>query len=277
MEKEKTLYDKVKDSIMLIQRAEKLALKMSDEDGFWVGFSGGKDSQVLLDLVKRAGVKFKAVYNVTTNDPAENIRFIRKHYPEVEFQVPPHSYFQMIERKGLPTMLNRWCCAEFKERAGVGHVVLTGVRREESKKRAEYNEVTKWDKRNKKGVNMNLDDMENNEFRCIEGKEKIMVYPILEWTEKDIWEYIRFRLPINPCYSKFSRVGCIFCPFARKSSIEEYISQHPKVYKSFLHAIERYINRSEAAKSHFSSAEDMFSWWRSKRSYKEWSERNRKR
>ena len=277
MEKEKTLKDKVKDSIMLIQRAEKLALKMSEEDGFWVGFSGGKDSQVLLDLVKSAGVKFKAVYNVTTNDPAENIRFIRKHYPEVEFQVPPQSYFQMIERKGLPTMLNRWCCAEFKERAGVGHVVLTGVRREESKKRAEYNEVTKWDKRNKKGVNMNLDDMENNEFRCIEGKEKIMVYPILEWTEKDIWEYIRFRLPINPCYSKFSRVGCIFCPFARKSSIEEYISQHPKVYKSFLHAIERYINRSEVAKSHFSSAEDLFSWWRSKRSYKEWSERNRKR
>lgn len=55
-------------SIELIRRGEKLALSMNPE-GYFVGFSGGKDSQVLLELVRRAGVKYKAYYSVTTNDP----------------------------------------------------------------------------------------------------------------------------------------------------------------------------------------------------------------
>jgi phosphoadenosine phosphosulfate reductase len=60
--------EKEKQSIELIRKGEKLALSMNPE-GYFVGFSGGKDSQVLLELVKRAGVKYKAYYNVTTNDP----------------------------------------------------------------------------------------------------------------------------------------------------------------------------------------------------------------
>lgn len=68
---------KIDDSIRLIRKGEKLALALNPEDGYFVGFSGGKDSQVLLDLVKRAGVKYKAHYNVTTIDPPENVRFIR--------------------------------------------------------------------------------------------------------------------------------------------------------------------------------------------------------
>lgn len=81
----KTLQDKISDSIALIRKAERLALALNPERGFHVAFSGGKDSQVLLELVKMAGVKYRAVYNVTTNDPPENVYFIRKHYPEVVF------------------------------------------------------------------------------------------------------------------------------------------------------------------------------------------------
>ena len=66
--------EKIEYSLNLIKKAEKLALKLSDK-GFYVGFSGGKDSQVALDLVKRAGVKFEAYYNVTTIDPPENVYF----------------------------------------------------------------------------------------------------------------------------------------------------------------------------------------------------------
>ena len=66
-----------------------------------------------------AGVKYRAVYNVTTNDPADNVRFIKHHYPDVEFSIPREVYFQLIAKgKRVPTMFNRWC-ALFKETAGV--------------------------------------------------------------------------------------------------------------------------------------------------------------
>ena len=238
------LKDKIEHSIALIRKAEKLALTMQPDMGFHVGFSGGKDSQVVLELVKMAGVKYKAVYNVTTNDPADNVRFIKHSYPEVEFSVPGKSYFQLIAQKGVPTMFNRWCCALFKETAGVGCVVLTGVRKEESRKRAAYNEVNKWGRIKDKKEAIDLDKMEANEFRCVGGKDKFMVYPILEWTERDVWDFIAVRdLPVNPCYKTHRRVGCVFCPFARPKDIRAYCETHPQLKAAFIHAIERYRER----------------------------------
>lgn len=255
------LNSKIDKSVSLIRRAEKLALTMQPEEGFHVGFSGGKDSQAVLELVKMAGVKYRAVYNVTTNDPADNVRFIKHHYPDVEFSIPEKSYFQLIAQKGVPTMFNRWCCALFKETAGVGYVVLTGVRKEESRKRAAYEEVGKWSRSKDKKESVDLDKMEANEFRCVGGKDKFMVYPILEWTEKDVWDFIAMRgLPVNPCYKTHKRVGCVFCPFARQKEVRAYCETHPQLKAAFIHAIERYIER-EKNHQNLTSAEDYFDWW----------------
>lgn len=255
------LQQKIDHSIALIRKAEKLALAMQPDIGFHVGFSGGKDSQVVLELVKMAGVKYRAVYNVTTNDPADNVRFIKQHYPDVEFSIPEKSYFQLIAQKGVPTMFNRWCCAIFKETAGVGCVVLTGVRKEESRKRAAYEEVCRWSRtKNKKG-SVDLNKMEANEFRCVGGKDKFMVYPILEWTEQEVWDFIALRgLPVNPCYKSHKRVGCVFCPFARPKEIRDYCETHPLLKAAFIHAIERYLER-ERDRQKLTSAEDYFDWW----------------
>ena len=89
------LSDKIEYSINLIRKGEKLALSMNP-DGYYVGFSGGKDSQVMLELVKRSGVKYKAFYNVTTNDSPENVYFIRKYYPEVTFIHPKENFFKSL-------------------------------------------------------------------------------------------------------------------------------------------------------------------------------------
>lgn len=256
-----TLQEKVGHSISLIMKAEKLALAMQPEIGFHIGFSGGKDSQVVLELAKMAGVKNHAVYNVTTNDPADNVRFIKRHYPDVEFSVPQKSYFQLIEQKGLPTMFHRWCCALFKETAGVGCVVLTGVRREESRKRAAYEEVGKWSRQNGKKENVDLDKMEANEFRCVGGKDKFMIFPILEWTERDVWNFIAMRgLPVNPCYKTHKRVGCVFCPFARPKEVRAYCETHPRLKAAFIHAIEKY-RMKEPDSQKLPSAEHDFDWW----------------
>lgn len=261
----------VEESVLLIKRAEKLAMAMQPNQGFCVGFSGGKDSQVLLELVKMAGVKYRAVYSVTTNDPADNVRFIRTHYPEVEFSVPSESFFQMVARVGVPSIKRRWCCAVLKEREGLGSVVLTGVRASESNKRATYTEVCRWKKHAGDGGALDLEVMEAREFRCVGGKDKIMIYPMLRWSERNVWDFIRHQgLPINPCYEYRSRVGCVFCPFAKSSEIIAYCEAHPKLKRAFLNAIEKNLHHRDGDRK-FESAEDLFEWWLSKDTYKVWS------
>lgn len=270
-----TLQDKIQESIAFLQKAEKLALKLNPEGGFYVGFSGGKDSQVVLELCKLAGVKHTVYHNVTTNDNATTIRFIHKKYPEARFIIPKESYFRMIERYGLPTRLRRWCCLRFKERIGAGNVVVTGVRAEESRNRAEYAEIAKYarNKSDRKGVD--LDKMRDNEFQCVGGRDKFLIYPILHWTEDDVWKFIKDRgLPINPCYEQYKRVGCVFCPFSPVRYIRAYIETHPKQYQALLHSINKYLERSEIG-SQFESAEDAFEWWLSKSSIKDWQEKKR--
>lgn len=263
------LDSKIQASVELIRRAEALALKMQPNQGFHVGFSGGKDSQVLLELVKMSGVRFHAVYEVTTNDPAENIRFIREYYPDVEFSHVDTSYMRLIEKKGLPTRNHRWCCSIFKEQSGAGSVVLTGVRWEESRSRAEYTAVEKRGKNKKDKVVLNLDEMQTNEFRCVGGKDKIMVYPILSWTAADVWQFLKMRgLPINPCYTRGGRVGCVYCPFARKGDIERYSESHPKLKEVLLQAIRRYLDRHPGS-SKIDNATEVFQWWVSRKSVDE--------
>ena len=265
--------DKIEHSIKLIQKTEKLALAMSDK-GFHVGFSGGKDSQVLLELVKMAGVKYQAVYNVTTNDPVENVRFIKEQYPDVIFDKPKESFLQLVAKKGLPTRLHRFCCAILKETAGVGFVVLTGVRAEESIKRAQYQEVRKWGKDKDKPID--LDKMEQAHFECVGGKDKFMVYPILQWTEKEVWQFIRERgLPVNPCYATQRRVGCVFCPFAPKRQILHQVRERPKQYQALLNALQRFIDQtSEKGQiKQFTTAEDYFMWWIEKENIKTYMEK----
>lgn len=89
------------------------------EEGYYVAFSGGKDSIVTLDLVRRAGVKHDVEFNLTTVDPPEVVRFIREHYPDVSISRPKMSMFALIVKKHMPpTRIIRYCCDNLKERGG---------------------------------------------------------------------------------------------------------------------------------------------------------------
>lgn len=270
----RTLEEKIADSVALIRKAESLALALQPEQGFHVGFSGGKDSQVLMALVKMAGVKYRAVYNVTTNDPPENIYFIRKHYPDVEFEHQGKNLYRLIEKKGVPTIFHRWCCDIFKESSGAGSVVLTGVRREESKKRAGYKPVDVKSNRKEHVGRKNpytIEGIEEAEHRCIKGKDKVMVYPMLEWTATDVWVFIaKNHIPVNPCYEYGGRVGCMFCPYATKEQISYYETRYPKFHELFMEGLSRYLSKREVIDRYLNSVEEYYDWWKSKKSLKKY-------
>lgn len=133
--------NKLKHSIELLQKAEKLALRYSD-NGFYLAFSGGKDSQSLYHVAVLAGVKFDAHYSLTTLNPPELVKFIRENYPTVVIDRPKLTFAKLcIKKKALPTRVMRFCCAVLKEAKGDGTVTLTGVRREESVQRSRRNEA----------------------------------------------------------------------------------------------------------------------------------------
>lgn len=261
-----TLDEKIQHSIDLLKKGEPLALALQPDMGYYVAFSGGKDSQAMLELVKMAGVKYRAFYSVTGNDPPENISFIRKNYPEVNWVHPKEKFFKLVEKKGMPTINMRFCCERIKEGMGAGCVVLTGVRAEESLKRSRYAETEIWSRRKEhqgKPRERDIAQIMENEHQCIKGKDRVMVRPILSWTEEEIWAFIRLRnLPVNPCYTTLGRVGCMFCPFASTKQIEAYENRYPKMLDCLLKHIEVWFLKFPNPT--VKSAAMYYAWWKSK-------------
>ncbi len=198
------MIEKIKKSINFLQTLKGVDLHLA--------FSGGKDSVVIYDLAKRSGLDFKAFYCNTTMDPKGTIPFIRKNYKDVEILQPQKSFFKLVEQKGLPTRLNRYCCEKLKEFGSIGKNVIEGVRASESQ--------------NRKG----RDYIQCDTRSWQKGAKHI--YPIYDWTDADVWQYIKKNnLPVAPCYSKgFQRLGCVGCPLASKGKrIKEFRKEPNKL------------------------------------------------
>lgn len=269
------LEEKIRYSINLLKKGEKLALALNPSAGYVVGFSGGKDSQVLLDLVKRAGVRYVAHYSVTSIDAPENIYFIRAYYPDVVFIHHRPNFFGLVEKKGLPTIWHRYCCSVLKEGIGAGSVCLVGVRAEESAKRASYSEFDIRSRRKEhEGMRgkRTLEEVIENEHKCIKGKDKIMLYPLLKWTEQDVWGYIKTNnLPVNPLYESHKRVGCMFCPYARREDVLYWCERYPKMKEKILSSLQKYLDkRTWDDVEEIKDATKYFDWWLSGKSLKKY-------
>lgn len=109
------------------------------EEGYYLAFSGGKDSVTCKALLDMSGCKYHAVYRVTSVDPPELVRFIKNQHPDVVREVPrdkegkPITMWNLIPKRTMPpTRLIRYCCSSLKESGGVGEMTVTGVRWAES-------------------------------------------------------------------------------------------------------------------------------------------------
>jgi phosphoadenosine phosphosulfate reductase len=209
-------------------------------EGYWLAFSGGKDSVVLHELALRSSVKFDAHYNVTTVDPPELVRFIRRHYPQVAWERPKHTMYRLIETRGFPTRNARWCCADLKERGGTGRVVLTGIRQAESPARKRRGVVEK----------------------CRRHPSKVLVSPVLRWSNAEVWSFIRGEgLAYCPLYDEgWKRLGCVPCPFERRVACS--MARWPGIWEQCRRAFHRrWACETAAIHRRWRSADEAFAWW----------------
>lgn len=262
------LQSKIEYSISLLRKCEQMALDMDYENGFYLAFSGGKDSQALYHIAKMAGVKFKAHMNLTSVDPPEVIRFVKQNYPAVELVPPKMSICDMACRKHmLPTRIIRWCCSEYKEMSGAGKVTLIGIRHAESQRRSKRNELETGDRK----FSGNFDQFSEHREKmvtCVGGKDKILVSPIIHWTDKDVWDFLNGN-GIEHCslYDEgYKRIGCILCPMANYRQKVKDMKRFPHVRRKWIQTIQKLINEGYV-NHNFSDAEFGFNWWISGKSF----------
>ena len=202
-------------------------------DCFHVAFSGGKDSVVLLELVKKAlpHSKIMVLFGDTKMEFPDTYTLVN----QVEVQCKEEgiefyrasSHFEPEESWclfGPPSRALRWCCSVHKAapqtlrireilgKSNYTGMDFVGVRAQESTARAGYGEEN-FGKKQKGQYSHNS---------------------ILDWTSAEIWMYIfTHKLPINETYKKGnSRAGCLFCPMGGgKGDFFQYMSYHDEIDK----------------------------------------------
>lgn len=262
------------------------------EDGYYLAFSGGKDSQCVYHLCKMAGVKFDAHYNVTSVDPPELVRFIKTHYPDVKFERQhdkdgkPITMWSLIPKNVMPpTRRIRYCCMMLKETNGEGRFTVTGVRQAESSNRKRNQGIITVPKADTKlieelegmdvsysqtargGIILNYDNAEDRRMteHCIRTG-KVLINPIIDWEESDVWEFLNSN-GIEHCslYDEgFTRLGCIGCPMGRTKNILRQFERWPAYKELYLKAFARMIQarKDKGLDSHqWNTPEEVMEWW----------------
>lgn len=256
-------------------------------EGYYVAFSGGKDSQAVYHLCKRAGVKFDAHYRITSVDPPELVRFIKVHYPDVSMDFPRDNdgkvitMWNLVPRKSMPpTRLFRYCCERLKETGNRGRLVVTGVRWSESvnrtrnqaliringksaQKTAEAENVL-YAQSKRGGVLLNYDD--DGARRVVEQCYRTattLLNPIVDWELEDVWEYLNEVEKVPHCvlYDEgYERLGCIGCPMANS---EQELERWPAYRKHYLRAFERMLQagRVRELPTKWETPEEVMDWW----------------
>ena len=218
------LQKKVSQAVKLLQVCYKAAGEPLE-----IAYSGGKDSDVILELAKMSGIEYRAIYKNTTIDPPGTI----KHAMEngVEIRRPKETFFSLMKRKGYPSSLRRFCCEVLKEYKILDNSVM-GIRKCESTKRAKmYTEPTAC--------------------RIYGGKKNHVnaIYPILDWSDEDELEFIKERgIKLHPLYYRedgsidiTKRLGCMCCPLKYYKKRLQDFKQYPGMVKAYLRCGNEYL------------------------------------
>lgn len=211
-----------------IELAIKLLQSIPQDGPIELSYSGGKDSDVILELAKMSGIPFEPIYKNTTIDPPGTIAHCKEN--GVTIVNPKMTFLQIVEKKGTPSRFARFCCEILKEYK-IYDRAIQGIRRCESVKRAKLYR-------------------EPEMCRVYNKKEKVRIYlPILEWTNADVTQFIKDRkIKCAPVYydenGQFHverRLGCIGCPLQSHDGLRDF-EQYPKLFQQIVKAKQKFYD-----------------------------------
>ncbi|MDR2145871.1 MAG: phosphoadenosine phosphosulfate reductase family protein [Tannerella sp.] len=247
-------------------------------------YSGGKDSGVLLDIVRRFVDKtIPAVFCNTGNEFPETVKFVRQTENVIIIR-PEIRIRQIIEKYGFPLISKeqsqyirqvRYTRSEklrnirlYGSQNGIGKIAekwkfLIDAPFDVSNTCCDCLKKKPFAKFQKQtGLfpvigtlagesRLRLQKWMQHGCNVLEGN-KIASYPLSIWTEQDVWAYIhKFRLPYSPVYDMgFRRTGCLFCGFGSqfKGDRRFYLLKetHPKIYEHFMRMTNNGVTYKEA-------------------------------
>ncbi len=263
--------------------------------------SGGKDSECMLGLAQKclSPDDYEVVHSHTTLDAPPTVYHIRNVFAALNMNgvktnilYPQKSMWELIIDKGMPpTRLCRYCCKELKEISIPNRMIAVGVRAEESfgrKGRAEFSlrgktkeetlhftlehsgEVFHEALEAADATGKAMNEMDVSDCTLIAGAKAhkdIIVNPIYDWTENEVWNFIRLnKILYNPLYDMgYTRVGCIGCPNASWKQKKKEFADFPEYKVNYIRAFQKMIERRHEkglpVKDTWKSGEDVFNWW----------------
>lgn len=260
-------------------------------EGYYLAFSGGKDSVVIKKLADLAEVKYDAHFIHTSVEHPALIKFVRENCPDVQIEFPRDkdgnrvTMWNLIPKKSYPpTRIARYCCEALKEQASNGRMTITGVRWAESpNRRKNQGEITIMSPKKsikeelvdsgnfmqtlRGGVVLNNDNEDSRKMveQCYK-LEKTVVNPIIDWTDEDVWEFIHeYDVPYCKLYDEgYKRLGCIGCPMIGGNKMEQELNKYPKFKQAYIRAFDRMLKSGTERGIEYdkwNSGEDVYKWW----------------
>ena len=220
----KELEKKVEHAVKLLQVCYKAAGEPLE-----IAYSGGKDSDVILELAKMSGIEYRAIYRNTTIDPPGTLKHVLEN--GVEVRRPKETFFSLVMERAYPNRFRRFCCSVLKEYKILDNSVM-GIRKCESVKRSKrYSEPT--------------------ECRIYGSKKNHVnaIYPILDWSDEDELEFIKKRgIKLHPLYYRedgsidvTKRLGCMCCPLAYYKKRLQDFKQYPGMVRAYIRCGNEYF------------------------------------
>lgn len=268
------------------------------DEGYWVAYSGGKDSDCIRILCELAGVKYEIHHNLTSVDAPETVNYIKSipnvHIDKARFiDGTPKTMWNLIPLKRVPpTRLARWCCSELKEGGGSSRLVVTGVRWAESYARSKNAAIIRcfgkqghtirflkeyglnFQISKQGGILLNPSTGDNDSLRsdidfvhrCYRDR-KITLNPIVDWSDLDVWNFLNYYGCFsNPLYYEgCSRIGCIGCPLSGPKNMKKDFSRYPKYKDNYIRSFQKMVDLRLAEGLYINDkwrdGNSVFQWW----------------